>query len=105
MWPLQSAQMFEIVSWVEIETAPLPANALYYFPPERNHAFDFLGGAETLLRISGVAETTDTSMSRLLGLLNAGGIRIAIADLTALGLKATPFRVARALGTDIQQIH
>jgi ribosomal protein S12 methylthiotransferase accessory factor len=80
-------------------------HALYYFPAERNHAFDFLGGAEKPLRISSVEETADASLSRLLEFLSAGGIRIAIADLTTPDLKATPFRVARALGTDIQQIH
>jgi ribosomal protein S12 methylthiotransferase accessory factor len=80
-------------------------HALYYFPAERNHAFDFLGGAEAPLKMSSVDETDDTSLSRLLGLLNAASIRIAIADVTTPDLRETPFRVARALGTDIQQIH
>ncbi|HLJ28968.1 MAG TPA: YcaO-like family protein [Candidatus Angelobacter sp.] len=80
-------------------------HALYYFPAERNRAFDFLGGAETPLQMSSVAETHDFSMSRLLGLLNAARIRIAIADVTTPDLNTTPFRVARALGTDIQEIH
>ncbi len=80
-------------------------HALYYFPAQRGHALDFLGGGEVPLQMSSVAETDDTSLSGLLRLLNEARIRIAIADVTTSDLRQTPFRVARALGTNIQQIH
>ena len=37
--------------------------------------------------------------------LDRAGVRVAIADVTAPDVAESPFRVARAIGTDMQPIH
>jgi ribosomal protein S12 methylthiotransferase accessory factor len=81
-------------------------HALYYFPPERASAFDFLE-AGPLVSAGDLAEPEPggASLSGLVERLRAAGMRVAVADLSSPDLAGTPFRVARALGPDFQQIH
>lgn len=81
-------------------------HALFYLPAKRNQVFDFLGNPTELpLQADSFRELPPASPSRLAALLQQVGIRIAIVDLTPPELRHTPFRVVRALGTDMQQIH
>jgi ribosomal protein S12 methylthiotransferase accessory factor len=82
----------------------LEDHALYYFPPARASAFDFLSTGPTVAA-GDLAEPEGRSLAALVDLLRAAGLRIAVADLTTPDLAGTPFRVARALGPDFQQIH
>ncbi|WP_437619561.1 TOMM precursor leader peptide-binding protein [Sorangium sp. So ce1151] len=82
----------------------LEDHAVYYLPPSRAAAFAFLrqGGTVTA---SELEEPSEISLSELARRVQAAGMRIAIVDVTSPDLAATPFRVARALGPDFQQIH
>ncbi|KYF70543.1 TOMM precursor leader peptide-binding protein [Sorangium cellulosum] len=82
----------------------LDDHAAYYFPAERAAAFAFLreGGAVTASQLE---EPGEVSLSELARRVTAAGLRIAIVDVTSPDLAATPFRVARALGPEFQQIH
>ncbi|MGK3960186.1 TOMM precursor leader peptide-binding protein [Sorangium sp. So ce118] len=82
----------------------LEDHAVYYLPPSRAAAFAFLrqGGTVTA---SELEEPREISLSELARRVQAAGMRIAIVDVTSPDLAATPFRVARALGPDFQQIH
>jgi ribosomal protein S12 methylthiotransferase accessory factor len=82
----------------------LADHALYYIPPSRAGAFDFLsrGGS---VRAADLEEPSDPSLGELLRRVRAAGLRVAIVDVTSPDLAATPFRVERALGPDFQQIH
>lgn len=79
-------------------------HAAYYFPVERARAFDFLrlGGS---VRAAALEEPSDLSLATLAGRVRAAGLRIAVVDVTSADLAGTPFRVARALGPEFQQIH
>ncbi|WP_437965051.1 TOMM precursor leader peptide-binding protein [Sorangium sp. So ce260] len=79
-------------------------HAAYYIPPSRAAAFDFLrqGGTVTAAELE---EPEEISLPELARRLGAAGLRIAIVDVTSPDLAPTPFRVARALGPDFQQIH
>ncbi|WP_437478930.1 TOMM precursor leader peptide-binding protein [Sorangium sp. So ce1014] len=82
----------------------LEDHAVYYIPPSRAAAFDFLrrGGTVTAAELE---EPEEVSLSELARRVEAAGLRIAIVDVTSPDLAPTPFRVARALGPDFQQIH
>ncbi len=79
-------------------------HAAYYFPPSRAGAFTFLGAGEPA-RASDLAEPDDLSPAALVACVRAADLRIAVVDVTSPDLAGTPFRVARALGPDFQQIH
>lgn len=82
----------------------LDDHALYYFPPSRAAAFAFLGqGGVT--SAADLEEPGDLSLRALVLRLRAAGLRVAVVDVTSPDLAGTPFRVARALGPDFQQIH
>ena len=82
----------------------LEDHAIYYFPPSRAGAFAFLGrGGET--GAADLEEPEDPSLGLLVERLRAAGLRVAVVDLTSPDLDRTPFRVARAVGPDFQQIH
>jgi ribosomal protein S12 methylthiotransferase accessory factor len=82
----------------------LDDHAFYYFPPSRAHAFDFLGrGGAT--HAADLEEPEDLSLAALVHRIRAAGQRIAVVDVTSPDLATSPFRVARALGPDFQQIH
>ncbi|WP_434042170.1 MULTISPECIES: TOMM precursor leader peptide-binding protein [Sorangium] len=82
----------------------LEDHATYYVPASRAAAFSFLrqGGTVTASELEEPAEITLSELARR---VQASGLRIAIVDVTSPDLATTPFRVARALGTDFQQIH
>lgn len=79
-------------------------HAAYYFPQERAAALAFLGEGGTV-RAAELAEPEGAPLGEIVLRLRAGGLRIAVVDVTAPDLAATPFRVARAVGPDFQQIH
>jgi ribosomal protein S12 methylthiotransferase accessory factor len=82
----------------------LDDHAFYYFPPSRAGAFGFLGAGETTFAAH-LEEPEDLSLGALVSRLRAAGRRIAVVDVTSPDLAASPFRIARALGPDFQQIH
>lgn len=82
----------------------LEDHALYYFPVQRAAAFAFLD-AGGMVPAAALEEPADLSLEALASCLRAAGMRVAVADLTSKDLAGTPFRVARALGPDFQQIH
>jgi ribosomal protein S12 methylthiotransferase accessory factor len=82
----------------------LDDHARYYFPPSRAAAFAFLGrGGE--IRAASLEEPERPSLDLLVERIRRAGLRVAVVDLTSPDLRATPFRVVRALGPDFQQIH
>jgi ribosomal protein S12 methylthiotransferase accessory factor len=82
----------------------LDDHAYYYFPPSRAASFEFLGAGGSL-RADELEEPADTSLAELVRRLEAAKMRIAVVDVTSPDLASTPFRVARAIGPDFQQIH
>jgi len=86
------------------EVRTLEDHALYYFPPPRSAAFAFLD-VGVAVPAAALEEPASLSLGTLASRLRAAGMRVAVADLTSPDLAATPFRVARALGPDFQQIH
>jgi ribosomal protein S12 methylthiotransferase accessory factor len=94
----------------------LEDHARYYFPPSRAGAFAFLGAGgeapaadleepEQLSRSGGEPPHREASLQLLVERLRDADLRIAVVDLTSPDLVATPFRVVRALGPELQQIH
>lgn len=87
----------------------LEDHALYYVPPERRTAFDFLrsSDAEPLcLSTCEAVDTNDIDLYRYVGeRLQDAGLRIAFVDVTSPDVMLSPFRVARALGEHVQPIH
>jgi ribosomal protein S12 methylthiotransferase accessory factor len=79
-------------------------HALYYVPPDRAEAFDFLRHGAASVQLSDLEEPKDPTLARCAARLAASGLRVAIADVTAPDVAGSPFRVARALGADIQPI-
>jgi ribosomal protein S12 methylthiotransferase accessory factor len=84
-----------------IEAPPDPAavtgmldHAAFYFPRERAAAFDFLRRGESVA----LAEF----LARPAGSLD--GLRVAVVDVTAPDVALGPFRVARAVGPDLQPL-
>jgi ribosomal protein S12 methylthiotransferase accessory factor len=88
------------------EVRTLEDHALYYVPPARRSAFDFLGrqaAAEPVGRLARLEEPLHASCVERLA---AAGVRVAVVDVTSPDVAAaSPFRVARALGTDLLPIH
>ncbi|MFS8065794.1 MAG: TOMM precursor leader peptide-binding protein [Byssovorax sp.] len=82
----------------------LSDHAVYYFPPSRAAAFAFLDAGEAAPAAS-LEEPEDLSLRVLVQRIRAAGRRVAVVDVTSPDLVGTPFRVARALGPDFQQIH
>lgn len=82
----------------------LEDHALYYIPPSRAGALDVLGaGGE--VDVADLEEPAEISLSAIVERVGAAGLRMAMVDVTSPDLATTPFRVARVLGPDFQQIH
>lgn len=79
-------------------------HALYYVPAERAEAFDFFRHGAATVRLGDLEEPKDATLAGCAAQLAASGLRVAIADVTAPDVAGSPFRVARALGPDIQPI-
>jgi len=88
------------------EVVSLEDHALYYVPRDRLPAFDFLrkGSDQAVPITDRIGESPATAGSCAERLAKAG-LRIAIVDVTSPDVAGSPFRVARALGADMQPIH
>ncbi len=88
------------------EVTTLEHHALYYVPVERRAAFDFLrDGAQPPVPLGELPALAEPHRESCVALLAAAGVRVAIADVTSPDVATGPFRVARALGTDMLPIH
>jgi ribosomal protein S12 methylthiotransferase accessory factor len=90
------------------EVLSLEDHALYYVTPERLGAFDFLrrpDREQDPVILAGVPPAPPPTAASCAERLSAAGLRVAIADVTSPDVTASPFRVARALGTNMQPIH
>jgi thiazole/oxazole-forming peptide maturase SagD family component len=80
-------------------------HAAYYFPLERASGFDFLLADSSEVRVADLPNRTDYSLPAIASALAQAAIRVALIDVTASGLMASPLRVVRALSPDLQPIH
>jgi ribosomal protein S12 methylthiotransferase accessory factor len=90
------------------EVLSLEDHALYYVRPERLGAFDFLrrpGDRTDDVILADLPIAPPPTAAGCAERLSAAGLRVAIADVTSPDVAASPFRVARALGTNMQPIH
>jgi ribosomal protein S12 methylthiotransferase accessory factor len=91
------------------EVLTLDDHALYYVPAARLPLLDFLraapGDAVQLADLPRFAGAAQEAAAVCAERLRQAGLRVAIADVTAPDVARSPFRVARALGTDMQPIH
>ena len=78
-------------------------HALFYVPFSRKPIFEFLHGGT--ISAAELAALPQSAPAECLAALKARGIRIAVVDVTSPDLGGQPFRVARALGTNVQPIH
>lgn len=84
----------------------MAGHALFYVPPERRPAFDFLrDGAASTLDLDDLEDPGDVGLERCVESLAAHSIRMAVVDVTSPDVATTPFRVARAVGTWMQPLH
>lgn len=80
-------------------------HALYYLPPERVAAFDFFrSSGEEPCRLGSLPEPSDRSLTMCIAHVAAAGVRMALVDVTAPDVALSPFRVVRAVGTNLQQV-
>ena len=88
------------------EVVSLEDHALYYVPRDRLQAFDFLryGAGQAVSITDRIGEPPATASSCAERLAKAG-LSVAIVDVTSPDVAGSPFRVARALGMDMQPIH
>jgi ribosomal protein S12 methylthiotransferase accessory factor len=88
------------------EVHTLEDHAAYYFSPDKLAAFDFIRRSEkTPVPLRDLAAVDDVSPAAVRARLDAAGVKVAIVDVTSPDLRGTPFRVARAIGLDVQPIH
>jgi len=82
----------------------LTDHALYYAPPSRRSAFDFLRNGASI-RLCDLPRDPSPAAATTIAALRRAGVRVAIADVTSPDTRLGPFRVARALGLRMQPIH
>lgn len=88
------------------EVHTLEDHAAYYFAPEKLVAFDFIRRSEKApVALRDLAAVDDVSPAAVRARLDAAGVKVAIVDVTSPDLRESPFRVARAIGLDVQPIH
>jgi ribosomal protein S12 methylthiotransferase accessory factor len=88
------------------EVVSLEDHALYYVPRDRLQAFDFLRqGSGTAVSVTDRIGELRATASSCAERLAKGGLSVAIVDVTSPDVAGSPFRVARALGMDMQPIH
>jgi ribosomal protein S12 methylthiotransferase accessory factor len=83
-------------------------HALYYVPVRRISEFSFLrSDSQDPLNAQDLAEPNDRTLHTLRTTLEVmnDSCRIVLVDVTAPDLLLTPFRVVRALGLGLQQLH
>lgn len=85
------------------EVRSIIEHALYYAPASRTRAIAFLrrAGANPI-PLSELEEPREISLETCVVRLNAAGVRVAAVDVTSPDVAGSPFRVVRALGTDMQ---
>jgi ribosomal protein S12 methylthiotransferase accessory factor len=87
------------------EVRTLNDHALFYVPPRRLKAFDFIRSARSRpLPVSRIKPRRSSGIEACNEALAAAGHRVAVADVTAPDVRLGPFRVARAVGTYLQPI-
>lgn len=82
----------------------LEDHALYYAPPDRARAFDFLRAGSAPVPLAALPEPEAIGLEDCARKLAQAGVRVAIADVTSSDVATGPFRVARALGTHMQPV-
>jgi ribosomal protein S12 methylthiotransferase accessory factor len=88
------------------EVRTLEDHAAYYFAPERLPLFDFIRrGDRAPIALAELQAVDDVSVAAVAERLDRAKIKVAIVDVTSPDLRDTPFRVARAIGLDVQPIH
>lgn len=89
---------------LEVET--LEDHAAYYFTPERLPIFDFIRRSERPpVNLGDLPACDDVSVAACSARLEQAGVKVAVVDVTSPDLRNSPFRVARAVGLDVQPIH
>jgi ribosomal protein S12 methylthiotransferase accessory factor len=89
----------------EIRPGRFLDHALYYAPPSRARACDFLTQSPAI-RLDEIRELdSPATLETLRTQLTQSNIRVALADLTAPDVQLTPFRVVRALSPDLVPLH
>lgn len=84
----------------------LDDHAAYYFTPERLPIFDFIRrGDRPPIAYRDLPPCDDVSMAACAARLEKAGVKVAVVDVTSPDLLESPFRVARAIGLDVQPIH
>jgi ribosomal protein S12 methylthiotransferase accessory factor len=84
----------------------LEDHAAYYFTPERLAAFDFIRrGDRPPIAARDLPVVDEVSVEACAARLEKAGVRVAMVDVTSPDLRESPFRVARAIGLDVQPIH
>jgi hypothetical protein len=79
-------------------------HAAYYFPADRASAFDSLRTGETSISLSDLDNVTNRSLNDCVSALKQAGVRVALIDVTSADVATGPFRVMRAVSTDLQPI-
>jgi ribosomal protein S12 methylthiotransferase accessory factor len=84
----------------------LEDHAAYYFTPERLPIFDFIRRSDrTPIAYRDLPVCPEVSVAECAKRLEQAGIEVAVVDVTSPDLLESPFRVARAIGLDVQPIH
>jgi ribosomal protein S12 methylthiotransferase accessory factor len=80
-------------------------HATFYFPRERATAFNRLRDSNETVELSPLLQWEgEQSLTACATQLTAGGIRVAIVDVTSPDVATSPFRVARAISPELQPI-
>lgn len=87
------------------EVKTLEDHALYYVPRDRASAFHFMRTAAGAVPLSEIEAVPEPIAAHCCRLLERAGVRVAVVDVTSPDVALSPFRVARAVGTDMQPIH
>jgi ribosomal protein S12 methylthiotransferase accessory factor len=88
----------------DVET--LDDHAAYYFTPGRLPVFDFIRHSDRPpIAYRDLPLCDDVSIAACAARLEQAGIKVAVVDVTSPDLLESPFRVARAIGLDVQPIH
>ena len=79
-------------------------HAIYYFPPERASAFDYLRDDSSACALADLPHKLDRSLRACSQALAGSGVRVGLVDVTSRDIAMSPFRVMRAVSPDLQPI-
>ncbi len=68
-------------------------------------AFDFMRATKEAVALEQIEGQREPLVAGCVPLLEKAGVRVALVDVTSPDVALSPFRVARAIGTDMQPIH